>query len=105
MCIVMIVVMIESLGMFLALGEITGKTIDRDALTRGLRADGVGTLLGGLFNTFPYTSFSQNVRLVSVTGVRSPWVTVSRGRIMLLPGLLPPIAAPVAPPPLAAPAR
>jgi len=37
----------------LALGEITGKTIDRDALSRGLRADGVGTLLGGLFNTFP----------------------------------------------------
>src|SRR5580693_3714222 len=64
MCIVMIVVMIESLGMFLALGEITGKTIDRDALTRGLRADGVGTLLGGIFNTFPYTSFSQNVGLV-----------------------------------------
>src|SRR5277367_1598831 len=55
MCIVMIVVMIESLGMFLALGEITGKTIDREALSRGLRADGVGTLLGGIFNTFPYT--------------------------------------------------
>ena len=79
MCIVMIVVMIESLGMFLALGEITGKTIDRDALTRGLRADGVGTLLGGVFNTFPYTSFSQNVGLVSVTGVRSRWVTVAGG--------------------------
>ena len=78
MCIVMIVVMIESLGMFLALGEITGKTVDRDALTRGLRADGVGTLLGGIFNTFPYTSFSQNVGLVSVTGVRSRWVTVDR---------------------------
>ena len=29
MCIVMIVVMIESLGMFLALGEITGKKVDR----------------------------------------------------------------------------
>src|SRR5207302_4391244 len=41
MCIVMIVVMIESLGMFLALGEITGKAIDREALARGLRADGV----------------------------------------------------------------
>ena len=93
MCIVMIVVMIESLGMFLALGEITGKTIDRDALTRGLRADGVGTLLGGLFNTFPYTSFSQNVGLVSVTGVRSRWVTVTGGAIMLLLGLLPKMAA------------
>ncbi len=93
MCIVMIVVMIESLGMFLALGEITGKTIDRDALTRGLRADGVGTLLGGMFNTFPYTSFSQNVGLVSVTGVRSRWVTVTGGVIMLLLGLLPKMAA------------
>jgi len=70
MCVVMIVVMIESLGMFLALGEMTGKTIDRDALSRGLRADGIGTLIGGIFNTFPYTSFSQNVGLVSVTGVR-----------------------------------
>jgi len=93
MCIVMIVVMIESLGMFLALGEVTGKTIDRDALSRGLRADGVGTLIGGIFNTFPYTSFSQNVGLVSVTGVRSRWVTITGGAIMLLLGLLPKLAA------------
>ena len=93
MCIVMVVVMIESLGMFLALGEITGRTIDRDALSRGLRADGVGTLLGGLFNTFPYTSFSQNVGLVSVTGVRSRWVTVAGGGIMMVLGLLPKMAA------------
>lgn len=93
MCIVMVVVMIESLGMFLALGEITGKTIDRDALTRGLRADGVGTVLGGLFNTFPYTSFSQNVGLVGITGVRSRFVTIAGGAIMLVLGLLPKMAA------------
>jgi xanthine permease len=93
MCVVMIVVMIESLGMFLALGDMTGKTIDREALSRGLRADGVGTLIGGIFNTFPYTSFSQNVGLVSVTGVRSRWVTVAGGAIMLLLGLMPKLAA------------
>ncbi|WP_342739766.1 nucleobase:cation symporter-2 family protein [Bradyrhizobium sp. B117] len=93
MCVVMIVVMIESLGMFLALGDITGKTIDRESLSRGLRADGVGTLLGGIFNTFPYTSFSQNVGLVSVTGVRSRWVTITGGCIMLVLGLLPKLAA------------
>ena len=93
MCIVMVVVMIESLGMFLALGEITGKTIDQDGLTRGLRADGVGTLLGGLFNTFPYTSFSQNVGLVGVTGVRSRWVTIAGGVIMVILGLLPKMSA------------
>lgn len=93
MCVVMIVVMIESLGMFLALGEMTGKTVDQNALTRGLRADGLGTLIGGIFNTFPYTSFSQNVGLVGVTGVRSRWVTAAGGIIMLVLGLLPKMAA------------
>jgi len=93
MCIVMIVVMIESLGMFLALGEMTGTKIDEEALTRGLRADGVGTMLGGFFNTFPYTSFSQNVGLVGVTGVRSRSVTAAGGIILLGLGLLPKIAA------------
>ncbi|MDD2869276.1 nucleobase:cation symporter-2 family protein [Neomegalonema sp.] len=93
MCVVMIVVMIESLGMFLAIGEITERKLSRDDLTRGLRADGVGTLIGGIFNTFPYTSFSQNVGLVGVTGVRSRWVTVAGGVILLALGLLPKMAA------------
>ncbi|KQT83911.1 nucleobase:cation symporter-2 family protein [Aurantimonas sp. Leaf443] len=93
MCLVMIVVMIESLGMFLALGDITGKAVDKAALTRGLRADGVGTLVGGVFNTFPYTSFSQNVGLVGVTGVKSRWVTAAGGAIMLALGLMPKMAA------------
>src|SRR5438552_13545374 len=74
LCIVMIVVMVESTGMFLALGEICGKKIGPAEIARGLAADGLGTIIGGVFNTFPYTSFSQNVGLVGVTGVRSRWV-------------------------------
>ena len=93
MCVVMIVVMIESAGMFLALGDITGRTIDQAAMTRGLRADGLGTLIGGIMSTFPYTSFSQNVGLVSVTGVRSRWVTVTGGIIMVIMGLVPKLGA------------
>jgi NCS2 family nucleobase:cation symporter-2 len=93
MCIVMIVVMIESLGMFLALSEITGKPLTQADLTRGLRGDGVGTILGGIFNTFPYTSFSQNVGLVGITGVRSRFITVTGGLIMLILGILPKMAA------------
>ena len=93
MCLVMVVVMIESTGMFLALGEITGKKVAEKDLTKGLRADGIGTVLGGIFNTFPYTSFSQNVGLVGVTGVRSRWVTVVGGGILLVLGLVPKMAA------------
>jgi len=93
MCLVMIVVMIESTGMFLTLGEMTGTAVDQDRLTRGLRADGVGTFIGGVFNTFPYTSFSQNVGLVGVTGVRSRFVAVAGGLIMLALGLMPKLSA------------
>lgn len=93
MCLVMIVVLIESTGMFLALGEMTGRKVDRAGLTKGLRADGVGTLIGGVFNTFPYTSFSQNVGLVGVTGVRSRWVAVAGGFILLAMGLMPKLGA------------
>ena len=89
MTLVMIVVMIESLGMFLALSEITGKRLTQADLSAGLRTDGIGTLIGGLFNTFPYTSFSQNVGLVGVTGVRSRWVCVAGGAILIVMGLIP----------------
>jgi len=93
MSLVMIVVMIESTGMFLALSDITGKKISQNELTAGLRTDGLGTLIGGIFNTFPYTSFSQNVGLVGVTGVRSRFVCVAGGIIMIVLGLLPKLAA------------
>ena len=93
MTLVMIVVMIESTGMFLALSDITGKKIDQKQLAAGLRVDGLGTLIGGIFNTFPYTSFSQNVGLVGVTGVKSRYVCVAAGVILVLLGLLPKMAA------------
>ena len=93
MTLVMIVVMIESTGMFLALSDITGKKIDQKQLSAGLRVDGLGTLIGGVFNTFPYTSFSQNVGLVGVTGVKSRYVCVAAGIILVLLGLLPKMAA------------
>ncbi|MBP2297664.1 nucleobase:cation symporter-2 family protein [Azospirillum picis] len=96
MSLVMIVVMIESTGMFLAVGETVGRPVSREDLVRGLRTDGLGTLIGGVFNTFPYTSFSQNVGLVAVTGVRSRWVCAAGGAILLLLGLLPKLALVVA---------
>ena len=93
MTLVMIVVMIESTGMFLALGEMTNREVKQQQLTAGLRVDGLGTIIGGLFNTFPYTSFSQNVGLVGVTGVKSRYVCVMGGVIMILLGVVPKMGA------------
>ena len=93
MSLVMVVVMIESTGMFLALGDMTDRKVSQNDLTRGLRADGLGTMIGGIFNTFPYTSFSQNVGLVGVTGVKSRFVCVAGGVILIVLGLVPKMAA------------
>jgi len=93
MSLVMVVVLIESTGMFLALGELTGRRVTRPMLSAGLRTDGLGTLIGGVFNTFPYTSFSQNVGLVGVTGVRSRFVCVAGGGILIVLGLVPKMGA------------
>jgi uric acid transporter len=93
MCLVMLVVMVESTGMFLAVGDMTDRKIERRDLTRGLLTDSLGTFVGGIFNTFPYTSFSQNVGLVGVTGIKSRWVTAAGGIILIVLGLIPKLGA------------
>jgi xanthine permease len=96
MCLVMTIVFIEATGMFLALGAMTGRAVGPDDVKRGLRADSIGTIIGAIFNTFPYVSYSQNIGLVGVTGVYSRWVCVAGGVIMLGLGLLPKVAFVVA---------
>ncbi len=96
LCLVMVVMMIESLGLFLALGDITGRKLDAADLARGLRADGVGNIVGGIFGTFTYTSYSQNVGLVQVTGVKSRWVVAAAGVILVVLGCLPKLSFVVA---------
>jgi uric acid transporter len=92
MCLVMTIVFIEATGMFLALGAMTGRQIGADDVKRGLRADSLGTIIGAIFNTFPYVSYSQNIGLVGVTGVYSRWVCVTGGGILLALGLIPKLA-------------
>ncbi|HGP2903176.1 TPA: nucleobase:cation symporter-2 family protein, partial [Salmonella enterica] len=94
--IVMLVVFIESMGMFLALGDIVGRPTQSQDIVRGLRVDGLGTVFAGIFNSFPHTSFSQNIGLVSITGVYSRWVCVTSGFILVILGLIPKLAVIVA---------
>lgn len=94
--IVQVVIFIESTGMFLALGEMVEKPVAEREVVRGLRADGLATLIGGVLNSFPHSSFSQNVGLIGVTGVRSRWVTAVGGIILIVFGLVPKMSVIVA---------
>ncbi|MFI1833541.1 nucleobase:cation symporter-2 family protein [Streptomyces olivaceoviridis] len=96
MLVVALVTMTETTGDLIAVGELTGRKVEPRPLADGLRADGLSTVLGGVFNTFPYTAFAQNVGLVGMTRVRSRWVVAAAGGILVLLGLLPKLGAVVA---------
>ncbi|AFM41019.1 xanthine permease [Desulfosporosinus acidiphilus SJ4] len=96
MIIVMLVVMVESTGDFLAIGVMVGKPIGEKELTAGLRADGLATTLGGILNAFPYTAFAQNVGLVGLTGVKSRFVVATSGAILVVMGFFPKLATIIA---------
>ncbi|MFJ8331922.1 nucleobase:cation symporter-2 family protein [Streptomyces sp. NPDC094437] len=96
MLVVALVTMTETTGDLIAVGEMTGRKVDPRSLSDGLRADGLSTVLGGVFNTFPYTAYAQNVGLVGMTRVRSRWVVAAAGAMLVVLGLLPKLGAVVA---------
>lgn len=96
MLIVMAVTMVETTGDVFATGEVVGKRITSKHVANALRADGLSTFLGGIFNSFPYTCFAQNVGLVRLTRVKSRWVVTAAGIIMIILGILPKAGAVVA---------
>ncbi|MFE2287001.1 nucleobase:cation symporter-2 family protein [Streptomyces sp. NPDC059443] len=96
MLIVMLITMVETTGDTYAVGDIVGKKVDSETVARALRADGAATALGGILNSFPYVAFAENVGLVRMTKVKSRFVVVSAGVIMIVLGLLPKAAAIVA---------
>jgi OHCU decarboxylase len=96
MVVVMLITAVETTGDVFATGEIVEKRISREDIARALRADGLATTIGGVFNSFPYTCFAENVGLVRLTRVKSRWVVAAAGGIMILLGLVPKAGAVVA---------
>jgi xanthine permease len=89
MCVVMLVIFAESTADMLAVGEMTGEDLPPPRIARGLAADALSGVLGGVLNSFPDTIFAQNVGLVQLTGVRSRFVPAVAGGVLLLLGLVP----------------
>ena len=92
----MLVVMTETTGNCLAIGEIAGRPTTAATLTAAFRADGLSTVMGGIFNSFPYNAFSQNTGLLSLSRVKSRFVVATAGGLLVVLGLLPKIAAVIA---------
>ncbi|MGX7142492.1 nucleobase:cation symporter-2 family protein [Enterococcus saccharolyticus] len=93
MIIIVIVCMVESTGVYFALGEITEQEVTGEDLKRGYRTEGLAILLGGIFNTFPHTGFSQNVGLVQLSGIKTRLPIYFAAIFLIILGLFPKIGA------------
>ncbi|MBI1685145.1 nucleobase:cation symporter-2 family protein [Caulobacter hibisci] len=96
MVVVMLITLVESSGMLIMLGRISGRPLDAEALARGLRTDALGSIIGGLLGSFPCTSYSQNIALVGLTGVASRWVCATAGALLVVLAMVPKLSLLVA---------
>ncbi|MCA9746691.1 MAG: purine/pyrimidine permease, partial [Lactococcus sp.] len=73
--------------------DLTGEELSEKRLRNGYRSEGLAVLLGGIFNTFPYTGFSQNVGLVQLSGIKSRKPIYFTAGFLIVLGLIPKFAA------------
>ena len=97
MCLMSLVSAIETVGDIsgIAKGGANREATDKE-LSGGTYADGFGSFIAGLFGGLPNTSFSQNVGLISMTGVMSRSVVTLGAVFLVACGLIPKVGAVVA---------
>lgn len=97
MCFMAVISAIETVG---DVSGITKGGAGREATDKEISgatyADGLGTAIAGIFGGLPNTSFSQNVGLISMTGVMSRHVVTIGAIFLILCGLVPKVGAIVA---------
>ncbi len=94
MCLMAIVSAIETVG---DISGITKGGAGREATNReisgGTMADGLGTAIGGLLGSMPNTSYSQNVGVISLTGVMSRHVVTIGALFLIVAAFVPKVGA------------
>ena len=71
----------------------SGRDIKMEELQGSLAVDGFSSAISGCFGCPPLTSFSQNVGLVTMTGVINRFTIFTGALILILASLFPPLGA------------
>lgn len=88
-----VVSLIGTVGIMMAIGEASNVKVDSQRAANGVLADGVGSLIAGVFGAGPNTAFSQNVGLITLTKVASRHVMIVAGLILAVLGVFPKLSA------------
>lgn len=88
-----VVSLIGTVGIMMAIGEASNTKMSSSRAANGVLADGVGSLIAGVFGAGPNTAFSQNVGLITLTKVASRHVMILAGIILAVLGVFPKLSA------------
>lgn len=83
---------LQVIGGYSVLDDLTGYTTPRSQVVDGVRAQAVGQILAGGFNSVACTIFKENLGLLGLTRVKSRWVIVTAAGMALLLAFLPKVA-------------
>ena len=90
---VYLITAIEAYGDITANSLISGQPVEGDKFMKrasgGILADGVNSMLAGIFNSFPNSIFAQNNGMIQLTGVASRYVGFFIAAMLVLLGLFP----------------
>ncbi len=89
MSIAYLVTIVESSGNFLALGEATQCKVTGKRMKGGILCEGLGSALAALMSTTPFSTFAQNIGIISLTGVASRFVVAMTGILLIFAGIFP----------------
>lgn len=92
-----VITSIETSGDLTATSMISHEPIQGPLYERRIKAgvlgDGVNSMIAGMFNTFPVTTYSQNNGVIQMTGIASRYVGFYVGGLLFLMGMFPIIGA------------
>ncbi|KAB3533226.1 uracil-xanthine permease family protein [Alkaliphilus serpentinus] len=94
MLIMYIVTTVETVGDIsgITMGGAGREATDRE-LSGGIISNGLGSSFAAIFGALPNTSYSQNVGLISLTGVMSRFVVALGASFLIIAGLFPKLGA------------
>lgn len=83
---------LETLGDVFATGAVIRRDIKEREVQGAIAADGLASSVAALVNGMPITVFTQNIGVISITGVASRFAVAAGGVLLVLLGLFPKLA-------------
>jgi len=85
--------LIQCLGAYSVLEEAFGTKTSNKTIIRGLRGQAVAQVVSGSFNSVPHAFLNENIGVAALSGVKSRYVQITTGCILIVLSLLPKFAA------------